>query len=234
MKNLNIFFLILLVLTFSCTNEKKEDTDKKLFQGIVKAPFNSLDTLSTNDWWNRDPNPIINLKVERKDVIAFGIYTVSNSTLKLSAQLFPLYPDESREVRLEIKKGNKWFEIQKRKVNEIGWMTTFRVENWDTKKDINYRLKHGKNAFFEGIIRKDPIDKNEIILAAFSCNSNKDRGDRENYIKNINHIDPDILFFAGDQSYDHKEHTAAWLKFGIQFREIFRERPCITIPDDMI
>ena len=111
-------------------------------------------------------------------------------------------------------------------------MTTFRVENWNTKKDINYRLKHGKNAFFEGIIRKDPIDKNEIILAAFSCNSNKDRGDRENYIKNINHIDPDILFFAGDQSYDHKEHTAAWLKFGIQFREIFRERPCITIPDD--
>ena len=111
-------------------------------------------------------------------------------------------------------------------------MTTFRVENWDTKKDINYRLKHAKNAFFEGIIRKDPIDKNEIILAAFSCNSNKDRGDRENYIKNINHIDPDILFFAGDQSYDHKEHTAAWLKFSIQFREIFRERPCITIPDD--
>ena len=65
MKKLNIFFLILLVLTFSCTNQKKEDTDKKLFQGIVKAPFNSLDTLSTNDWWNRDPNPIINLKSKR-------------------------------------------------------------------------------------------------------------------------------------------------------------------------
>ena len=69
-------------------------------------------------------------------------------------------------------------------------------------------------------------------MAAFSCNSNKDRGDRDNYIRNINHIDPDILFFAGDQSYDHKEHTAAWLKFGMQFREIFRDRPCITIPDD--
>ena len=54
----------------------------------------------------------------------------------------------------------------------------------------------------------------------------------DNYIKNIDHLDPDILFFAGDQSYDHKEHTAAWLKFGIQFREIFRDRPCITIPDD--
>jgi len=65
-----------------------------------------------------------------------------------------------------------------------------------------------------------------------SCNSNKDRGDRANYIRNINHQDPDLLFFAGDQSYDHKEHTAAWLKWGMQFRDIFRDRPCITIPDD--
>jgi len=232
MKNLNKLLFILFILTFSCGKVKKEDVNKNVFQDIVKAPFDSLDTLSSNDWWNRGPNPIINLKVERKDVIAFGIYTVSNSTLKLSAQLFPLYPNESREVRLEIKKKNKWVEIEKRKINEIGWSTTFRVENWDTKKDISYRIKHGENAFFEGLIRKDPIDKNEIILAAFSCNSNKDRGDREYYINNINHINPDILFFAGDQSYDHKEHTAAWLKFGMQFREIFRERPCITIPDD--
>ena len=41
-----------------------------------------------------------------------------------------------------------------------------------------------------------------------------------------------MVFFAGDQSYDHTEHTAAWLKFGLQFRQIFRNRPCITIPDD--
>ena len=232
MKNLNKFLFILSILICSCSKAKKENINKSLFKGVLKAPFSSLDTLSTNDWWNRGSNPIINLKVERKDVIAFGIYTVSNRTLKLTAQLFPLYPEETREVRLEIKKGKNWVEIQKRKINEIGWSTTFRVENWDIEKDINYKIKHGKNAFFEGLIRKDPVDKNEIVLAAFSCNSNKDRGNRENYINNINHINPDILFFAGDQSYDHKEHTAAWLKFGMQFREIFRERPCITIPDD--
>jgi len=230
-----IFSFIVLI---SCTNNKesKNINNKTLFPisetPPIIAPFKNLDTLSTNDWWNRGPNPIINLKVDRKDVVAFGIYTVSNNTLKLSAQLFPLYPAEPREVRLEIKTKNKWVEIQKRKVNEIGWTTTFRVNNWNSEKDIKYRIKHGKNAFFEGLIRKDPINKNEIILAAFSCNSNKDRGDRKNYINNINHINPDILFFAGDQSYDHKEHTAAWLKFGVQFREIFRERPCITIPDD--
>lgn len=55
---------------------------------------------------------------------------------------------------------------------------------------------------------------------------------RANYVRNLRHQDPDLLFFAGDQSYDHKQHTAAWLKFGLQFRDVFRDRPCITIPDD--
>ncbi len=198
----------------------------------ITSPFADLDVLATNDWWNRPDNPIINLKVDRDNVIGFGIYTLSNNILKLTAQLFPLYPNESRELILEVYRNNTWEEIEKKKINEIGWAVTFKVQNWDDTKDTKYRLKHGKDADFVGLIRKNPVDKNTIKLAAFSCNSNKDRGGRENYVNNINHIDPDILFFAGDQSYDHKEHTAAWLKFGMQFREIFRERPCITIPDD--
>jgi len=76
------------------------------------------------------------------------------------------------------------------------------------------------------------VDKQEIVLAAFSCNSNKDRGDRDSYVRNIEYVDPDLMFFAGDQSYDHTEHTASWLLFGRQFGETFRTRPCISIPDD--
>ncbi len=219
------FFLLLL---WTC-NTTKESADEQV--PPVIAPFENIDTLATNDWWNRASNPIIDLKVEREEVIAFGIYTVSNGVLKLSAQLFPLYPDETREVRLSIKDGAEWKEVQKQKVNDLGWSALFRVENWDSSKDIPYRLAHGEKATFEGLIRKDPKDKEEIVLAAFSCNSNKDRGDRAHYVRNVNHHNPDLLFFAGDQSYDHKEHTAAWLKFGMQFRELFRERPCITIPD---
>ena len=76
------------------------------------------------------------------------------------------------------------------------------------------------------------MDKNQFSFAALSCNSNRDAGDRISYVNNINHQDPDLIFFAGDQSYIHKEHTAAWLEFGMQFREIFRNRPCISLPDD--
>ena len=74
----------------------------------LKAPFTALDTLATNDWWNRKTSNIIDIKVPRDQVIAFGIYTTSKNTLKLSAQLFPLYPEETRTVRLELFKNNQW------------------------------------------------------------------------------------------------------------------------------
>lgn len=233
MKNPFLIFC-LLFFTFSCTQMPKTPVDKlgKDLPPPVTAPFQKLDTLATNDWWNRGDNPIINLKVDRKDVIAFGIYTVSENVLKLSAQLYPLYPKESRTVRLEIKQGDAWKEIQTQQVNDLGWSALFKVGDWDDSKDTPYRLLHGEEGSFEGLIRKNPTAKEEIKLAALSCNSNKDRGDRANYVRNINHHDPDLVFFAGDQSYDHREHTAAWLKFGLQFREVFRNRPGISIPDD--
>ncbi|RMG22634.1 MAG: hypothetical protein D6730_16080 [Bacteroidetes bacterium] len=221
--------LLLLLLALAACQPARQQSE---LQPPVRAPFEGLDTLATNDWWKRGPNPIIDMKVPRDQVVAFGIYTVSDGVLKLSAQLFPLYPQESREVRLEIEENGQWKEIQRQQVNDLGWSALFRVENWDSSRDIPYRIVHGQAASFEGLIRKAPTDKAEIVLAAFSCNSNKDRGDRHHYVRNVSYQDPDLLFFAGDQSYDHKEHTAAWLKFGMQFRELFRQRPCITIPDD--
>lgn len=223
-------YLILIVIWCSCgAPEMPKEAELK---APIIAPFEGLDTIATNDWWNRAKNPIIDVNVSRDSVIAFGIYTVSERTLKLSAQLFPLYPSETRQVKLYIDDKGNWNHVKSAQVNDIGWSALFRVPEWDTSRDIKYQITHGDKAIYEGLIRKDPIDKNEIILVAMSCNSNKDRGGRENYIRNINFQDPDLVFFAGDQSYDHKEHTAAWLKFGMQFRDVFRNRPCITIPDD--
>ena len=217
--------LLLFILQFHSVYAQAQATP-------LSSPFKNIDTLATNDWWNRAPNEIINLKVNRDSVVAFGLYTVHANVLKLTAQLYPLYPNETRTISLALYKDGKWNTVQKQNVNELGWSALFRIENWDYSEDTKYRINHGEGAYFEGTIRKNPDYKNEIVMAALSCNSNKDRGLRENYVRNINYQDPDILFFAGDQSYDHTEHTAAWLKFGLQFRETFRNRPCITIPDD--
>ena len=202
------------------------------------APFTGLDTLAINDWWNRDPSPIVDLRVPRDQTVAFALYCVQDGVCKISAQLFPLYPKETRTVRLEVQrkvnndKEEEWKEIARGEINDLGWSHTFRIESWDHTQDTAYRIRHGDAAMFTGLIRKDPVEKDVIVLGALSCNSNRDRGPRAGYVANLRHQDPDLLFFAGDQSYDHKEHTAAWLAFGLQFRDVLRDRPCITIPDD--
>jgi len=220
----------------------------------VKAPYpNNLDKAASNKWWEtakkaregklgskRHPKNsktvtgqhFLDLEVARDKVVCFALYTVHNKTLKMSAQLFPLFPKESREVRLEVDKGNGWEQIATAKVNDLGWSALFRVENWDDSKDYKYRVRHGEKAEFTGTIRKNPIHKDEIVIASMSCNSSRDRMGRPQYVRNLLAADPDILFFAGDQHYDHTEHTAGWIMFGVQFREVFRDRPVITIPDD--
>jgi hypothetical protein len=95
---------------------------------------------------------------------------------------------------------------------------------------------HGTDATYEGIIRNNPVDKDEIIVAGFTGNSIQPShgGDisRQDIIDNINRVDADVLFFSGDQVYDHNRHYAAWLKFGRDFGEIIKDRPTLCLPDD--
>ncbi len=175
-------------------------------------------------------------EVSRDQVICFALYTVHNNIMKMTAQLYPLKEGEDRTVRLETKQNGTWKQIAKTQVVERGWTAVFRVENWDTTKDIEYRVAHGSNAYYTGIIRKDPVNKNTIVVAAFTGNSinPKHGGDipKSDIVENLKKIKPDLLFFSGDQVYDHTRHYAAWLKFGRDFGDIIRITPTITIPDD--
>ncbi len=224
------------------------------------AEFPMLDTQTTGEWWNRaagaaakgagkgkgpgqgqgkgkgkgpgNQGPIVDLNVPRDQVVCFAIYTHERRVLKLSAQLYPLKPDEAREARLEIKQGDAWQEVAKAEVLYPGWDAHFRVEGWDNTHTASYRVRHGEKAMYEGTIRRDPIDKEEIVVANMSCNSARTKGARQEMVQRLLQQDPDLLFFAGDQTYHHTEHTAGWLEFGLQFRDIMRDRPTICIPDD--
>jgi hypothetical protein len=175
-------------------------------------------------------------KVTRDKVICFALYTVHEKILKLTAQLYPLNKGEDRFCRLEIQKNGKWLEVAKADVIERGFIAPFRVEGWDDSKDTKYRVRHGSKATYEGRIRKNPKDKNEIVVAGFTGNSVKLKhgGDisRKDLVENVKKVDADILFFSGDQVYDHKRHLAMWLKFGRDFGEIIKDRPTICLPDD--
>jgi hypothetical protein len=206
--------------------------------------FPSLDGMATGKWWEKgkakpgQPKPgkkpkfIVNLDVPRDQVVAFAVYTHDAGTLKLSAQLYPLKPGEARETRLELDRGDGWKLAATEKIHELGWSSHFRIEGWDSTQNVRYRVRHGKDASFEGFIRKDPIGKDVIVVGNLSCNSSRTPGERPQILKNLIAQDPDLLFFAGDQTYHHTQHTAGWIQFGLQFREVMKDRPTVTIPDD--
>ena len=202
---------------------------------IFGAQFKNLESMAVGEWWKIKPNKrrTMNLNVERDQVCAFAVYTHDHGTLKLSAQMFPLMPDEEKVARLEFKQPDgSWSEVAKEQIIELGWSAHFRIEKWDNTKDVAYRVRHGEKAQFEGLIRKDPIDKDVIVVGNLSCNSSRTPGPRPKMLDNLKKLDPDFLFFAGDQSYHHTEHTYGWLEFGIQFRDVLKDRPVVTIPDD--
>ncbi|MCA9041822.1 MAG: hypothetical protein KDA65_15820, partial [Planctomycetaceae bacterium] len=169
--------------------------------------------------------------VPRDKVICFALYTLHNHVLKMSVQFYPLKPEESHEVVLEVDSGQGWKKITTSPIDKHG-LATFRLVNWDDSRRYPYRLTHAGGSEYTGNIRENPAHKEEIVVAGFTGNSNSDRSPRTDIVENIKKQDPDLLFFSGDQSYDHKAHTAAWLLFGRQFGEIIKDRPTVTIPDD--
>ena len=181
-------------------------------------------------------------EVARGDAICFAYYTVHRGTLKMTAQLYPLKDGESRVARLEIKDGTDWKTVATTRVTEDDynnyrkdktWTAHFRVESWDENRNAPYRVTALEGvATYEGTIRANPVGQREIVVAAFTGNSNQDRRLKPDLIANLEAQDPDLLFFSGDQVYDHTDHLGAWLLFGRQFREIIKDRPMISIPDD--
>ncbi|MFW5759907.1 MAG: hypothetical protein ACOCXH_02875 [Cyclobacteriaceae bacterium] len=233
-RKFKMLIIMLLVTWAGCTNQQQQESFEYTTDPFPGETGQNLEMHSRWDMWDQPAEGFLGefVRVPRNEVVGFALYTHQNGKLKITAQLYPLMPEETRNVSLEMKKNGEWQEVETAEVVYPGWSAHFEIENWDNSEDVPYRVLHGEEASFEGLIRKDPVDKEEIVVASFSCNSNQDRGDRDHIVRKVKQQDPDLLFFAGDQSYDHTEHTAAFLLWGKQFKEIIKDRPVITIPDD--
>ncbi|TWT48585.1 alkaline phosphatase D family protein [Botrimarina hoheduenensis] len=179
---------------------------------------------------------------DRKQGVCFVLYTVQDSVLKLTAQLYPLGDSDSRVVALETQQASNWTRLATAQVREKAysfpqgaksWTAHFRVPGWNEEIDIPFRVVCLDGAeVYAGKIRGNRHDKNEIVVAAFSCNSNADTRLKPDLIRNVKAIDADLLFFAGDQVYTHRDHLSDWLRFGEQFGDVTRDRPTVVITDD--
>ena len=173
---------------------------------------------------------------ETKQGVCFALYTVHENTLKMTAQFYPIKDYNPFIAELQIKNGNRWESAQESRIQYPGYTAHFRIDNWDDTQEKVYRIAYKNEFFYDGILRKNPKEKNELIMAAFSCWSiykkHGGEGPTDDILKNLNTLKPDVLFFAGDQSYDHSDHFGYWLKFGEVFGDVIRNTPTIVIPDD--
>ncbi len=172
--------------------------------------------------------------------IVFTLYTVHKNILKLTAQLEEQTGTYPTKAQLEIRENNQWKQIAESSIVNPGWTVPFKVSNWDMSKDVSFRVKYSSD-IWSGVIRKDPIDKDTIIVAAFTGNSIAGGGGlyqgggdvpKTDIVENVKKHGADLLVFTGDQVYPHKNHLKHWIHFGNDFGELLRDIPCVCLPDD--
>ena len=171
---------------------------------------------------------------DRPRGIVLALYTVQAGVMKMSVQLYPPSEDDPRGLALAVRQGSRWKRVARAKIVEPGWTAHFRVKKWNSSRDVPYRVTWGTSRY-EGIVRRDPVEKDVIVAAAFTGNSPKPGGggiSKRDVVEYVNRIDPDVLLFTGDQVYNHHKHTEYWIRFGETFGDLVRSRPTVCLPDD--
>ena len=204
-------------------------------------------------FWFRDWR-VSGSKVEAHDEHAFGPilwaqHTLSSGVLKMAAMMAPIGGKDEQKVRLQVKRGEAWATVAEAPIDKLARTATFRAADWDATRDTPYRVAYtfeGKEHTWAGTIRKDPVDKNPIVVAAFTGNADYAFPNTD-LVANLKVHDPDVLFFSGDQIYENVggygierqpldraclDYLRKWYFFGWAFGDLMRDRPAISIPDD--
>ncbi|RUL85639.1 alkaline phosphatase D family protein [Tautonia sociabilis] len=186
--------------------------------------------------------------------ILFAQYTVHGGILKLTAQMPPLGEDDSRTVRLLLDRGDGWRAEAEVPIDPRSRTAHFRVEGWDATRDTPYRLAYALRSTdgstvedtYDGLVRRDPVGAEILTVADISCNAHY-AFPNEAAVASMTKLDPDLLAFTGDQYYESTggfgvermsledallDVLRKWYQHGWTWRELMRDRPSVSIPDD--
>ncbi|MEP4078115.1 alkaline phosphatase D family protein [Haloferula sp.] len=191
--------------------------------------------------------------------ILWSMYSLSDSrgdegfVMKMSALTGPMGPKDSQVVELQIKNGGEWKSLGEAKLDPDSWVATFRIPNWDEKQAHPYRLVYREKYLdgsetpheWTGIIRLNPEGR-PLRMAALTCQN--DYGfPYAPVADNVRKLDPDLIFFSGDQIYESHggfgiirepadrailNYLRKYYQFGWAFRESMRNAPTLCLPDD--
>ncbi|AQT69331.1 PhoD-like phosphatase [Anaerohalosphaera lusitana] len=186
--------------------------------------------------------------------ILWSQYTLSENVLNLTAQMAPIGEGESQEVGLQTKGLLGWQTVAEAEMDPLSRTAEFKVKDWNDGKDTPYRVAYTftqtdgteKEVYFEGEVRENPKDKENLVVAGFT--GNNDLGFPNNdFVKSVAWHDPDVLFFSGDQIYEGVggyriqtsplekaavDYLRKWYLYGWAYKDLLKDRPSVAIPDD--
>ncbi len=194
-------------------------------------------------------------------------YTISDNILKMTAQMPPVGESDEPEVELQLmdRESGKWINAAGSQIQKPGYTAGFKIEGWKSGMPHDYRVVyHVLNdkgtrvpCYHYGTIVRDPVDKEVIVAAVFTGNSNTQEPiGKENF--NFDHIwfpheeltdfvakhDPDLLVFTGNNVYEDSptppdystegnselDYLYKWYLFLWAHGNLTRNIPTVTIP----
>lgn len=210
-----------------------EENSQAEAEGRPLRPFESPVATTGPGYWFRDW-AVSGSKVVHHPERAFGplmgaMHTLSDGTLKMTAQLGPLGESDIRSGELQVQREGNWQTVADSEVIDLSYTLPFRVEDWDASVDTPYRIVYdlrigGPTAdatqthTYEGTIRAEPR-RDDFVLASMNCQHFSARPDRDSSARGywnssgiwfphsevaeaVAFHDPDMLYFAGDQIYE--------------------------------
>jgi len=196
---------------------------------------------------------------QRFGPLLWSMYSLSDSrtaegwVMKISALTGPMGRDDSQVVELQVQRGGAWQSLGEAKLDSDAWVATFRIPRWDEKKATPYKLvyreKHRDGTVtpdeWTGTILANPVGR-PLRMAAMTC-QNDYAFPYEPVARNVAKLQPDLVFFSGDQIYESHggfgiirepagpailNYLRKFYQFGWAFRDVMRHAPTLCLPDD--
>lgn len=191
--------------------------------------------------------------------LLWSMYSLSDSrtaegwVMKLSALTGPMGRDDSQVVELHVRRRGAWQSLGDAKLDPDAWVATFRIPQWDEKETTPYRLVYREKnrdgtvtpSEWTGTIRANPAGR-PLRMAAMTC-QNDYAFPYEPVARNVAKLQPDLVFFSGDQIYESHggfgiirepagpailNYLRKFYQFGWAFRDVMRDAPTLCLPDD--
>ncbi|NLT70841.1 MAG: twin-arginine translocation pathway signal [Verrucomicrobiaceae bacterium] len=209
--------------------------------------------------WRAGGEALVSRPEARFGPILWTMYSLSDSrgeegfVMKLSALTGPLGAGDGEKVELFVEREGAWHSLGEAALDTDAWLATFRIPRWDEKTATTYkvvhreRLRDGSEVVDEwsGRIKANP-DGRRLRIGALTC-QNDYAFPYEPVAENLRKLDPDLLYFSGDQLYENHggfgvirapadpailNYLRKFYQHGWAFREVMRNAPTLCLPDD--